>query len=151
MPLLVYMDIQKAIPFEIIHLNEEGYHLKIRAKINKVDVALILDTGASQTAFDINFVKENIVYLDIIKAEQISSGLGTNTMESFESVFNYFEIGDLTIENYKAALLDLSHVNNTYEKLNIEPIHGVLGNDVLLKYDALIDYKNKQLWLNYEL
>jgi hypothetical protein len=32
--------------------------------------------------------------------------------------------------------------------MNINPIHGVLGNDVLLKYEALIDYKNKQVWLN---
>lgn len=147
MPLLVYMDIQKAISFEIIHLNEDGYHLKVQAKINKIDITLILDTGASQTAFDIEFIKENLLNLDIVKAEQISSGLGTNTMESFECMFDFFEIGELKIEHYKAALLDLSHVNNTYKKLNIEPIHGVLGNDILLKFDALIDYKNKQLWL----
>lgn len=151
MPLLVYMDIQKAIPFEIIHLNEEGYHLMINSKINNIDVALILDTGASQTAFDTLFIKENILDLAITKAEQISSGLGTNTMESFECVFDMFEIGDLKLIKYKAALLDLSHVNNTYEKLSIAPIQGVLGNDILLKYNALIDYKNKQLWLNCEL
>lgn len=142
------MKIQKAIPFEIISLNEEGYHLMILAFINHTQVRLILDTGASQTAFDTNFISEKMSELEVTKAEQISSGLGTNTMESFECELNTFEIGELKIHHYKAALLDLSHVNHTYQKLNIETIQGVLGNDILLKYDALIDYKNKQIWLN---
>jgi predicted aspartyl protease len=45
------MSTQQAIPFEILHLNDEGYHLKIVASINDVQLSLILDTGASQTAF----------------------------------------------------------------------------------------------------
>ncbi len=142
------MKTQKAIPFEIISLNEEGYHLMIIAYINKNQIRLILDTGASQTAFDTNFILDKMSELEVTKAEQISSGLGTNTMESFECELSSFEIGELKINNYKAALLDLSHVNHTYQKLNIETIQGVLGNDILLKYDALIDYKNKQIWLN---
>jgi len=142
------MNSQKAIPFEIIHLNEEGYHLKIKSKINGIEVYLIIDTGASQSAFDIHFIKEYLPNLNIEKAAQISSGLGTNTMESYECVLDYIRVGDLKIDDYKAALLDLSHVNQTYEKLNIPSIQGVLGNDILMKYDALIDYKNKQLWLN---
>ncbi len=144
----MFMNSQKAIPFEIIHLNEEGYHLKIKSKINGIEVFLIIDTGASQTAFDINFIHEYLPNLSIQKAAQISSGLGTNSMESFECILDYFRVGDLKIEDYKAALLDLSHVNHTYEKLNIPHIQGVLGNDILMRYNALIDYKNKQLWLD---
>jgi hypothetical protein len=73
-------------------------------------------------------------------------------MESFECIVDTFKMGNLTLTNYKAALLDLSHVNSAYKKLNINPIQGVLGNDILLKYEALIDYKNKQVWLSkYEL
>ena len=148
MPFLFYMNSQKPIPFEIIHLNDEGYHLKVKSMINNLSIDLIVDTGASQSAFDFHFIQNNLRELEIIKAEQISSGLGTNTMESYECTLDFFQIGDLKIENYKAALLDLSHVNQTYEKLNIPCIHGVLGNDILLKYNALIDYKNKQLWLS---
>lgn len=142
------MKTQQAIPFEILHLNDEGYHLKIMGSINGVELSLILDTGASQTAFDTEYIRDQFNELVITSAEQISSGLGTNTMESFECIVNSFKIGNLTLSDYKAALLDLSHVNSAYKKLNIDPIHGVLGNDILLKYEALIDYKNKQVWLN---
>lgn len=143
------MKAQKSIPFEIIHLNEEGYHLRIAAKINSKEVSLILDSGASQTAIDQNFIKKEYQELEILEAEQVSSGIGTHSMESFECIFNLFSIGDLQIENYKASLIDLSHVNHTYHRLNLIPIHGVLGNDILLKYDAIIDYKNKQVLMSF--
>jgi hypothetical protein len=51
------MATQQAIPFEILHLNDEGYHLKIMASINDVQLSLILDTGASQTAFDTDYIR----------------------------------------------------------------------------------------------
>lgn len=138
----------KAISFEIIHLNDQGYHLKIKTLVNTIDAYFILDTGASQTAFDLNFIKEILPEDAIHSTEQISSGLGTNSMTSYEVCIEKFQIGIHLFENYKAAVLDLSHVNLTYEKLGIEKIHGVLGNDILYRLKALIDYKNLQLWLN---
>lgn len=138
----------KAISFEIIHLNEQGYHLKIKTQVNNVDADFILDTGASQTAFDLHFIKNILPENKIESTEQISSGLGTNSMTSYEVSIDKFQIGHHIFENYRAAVLDLSHVNTTYEKLGIQNIHGVLGNDILYKLKALIDYKNLQLWLN---
>lgn len=48
----------------------------------------------------------------------------------------------MLIENFEAVLLDLAHVNESYEKLGLTPIDGVLGGDVLYKYNAAINYKN---------
>lgn len=141
------MQNHKAIPFEIIHLNDQGYHLKIKARINGTEASFILDTGASQTAFDLHFVKLIIPENKIEVTEQVSSGLGTNNMLSYEVLIDSFQIGEHNFENYNVAVLDLSHVNNTYQKLGIDDIHGVLGNDILYKFKALIDYKNLQLWL----
>lgn len=137
-----------AIPFEIIHLNDQGFHLKVSALVNGIAAEFILDTGASQTAFDLAFIKEILPEDKIVITEQISSGLGTNDMLSYEAIIEMFEIADYVFPNYRTAILDLSHVNHTYQKLNLSKIQGVIGNDILFKMNALIDYKNKQLWLD---
>ncbi|HVA98908.1 MAG TPA: clan AA aspartic protease, partial [Bacteroidia bacterium] len=55
--------------------------------------------------------------------------------------------GDLEIKKQPVLLLDLSHVNTSYESIGLKPIDGVLGSDLLLKYDAIIDYKKCELRL----
>ena len=47
-------------------------------------------------------------------------------------------------------MLDLSHVNQSYEQIGLKPIDGVLGSDVLLKYNAVIDYEKKILKLKFK-
>ena len=59
-----------------------------------------------------------------------------------------FKIGELTIENFHAILLNLSHVNASYEKMGFSQIDGVLGSDVLNKYNAIIDYKKQRITLS---
>jgi len=139
---------QKAIPFEVLYLNDEGYHLKLKAKVNDLELCLILDTGASQSAFDLHFVQKNFGEQVLVPTMQISAGLGTNSMESFSLELDVFQLGELKIQPFKVAVLDLSNVNHSYERIGLEPIHWVLGNDVLYKFNALIDYRNLQLWLH---
>jgi predicted aspartyl protease len=138
---------QQAIPFDICVLDNDGYHLCITAKVNGTPCNLILDTGASQTAFDITFIQQVPGLDPIMKAGRTSSGLGTSSMEIHETAISIFELGDQRFTDYTAVVVDLHHVNLTYEKLNMKPIHGVLGNDILVKHEAMIDYRNKQLWL----
>ncbi|HLC83538.1 MAG TPA: hypothetical protein VJI69_06890, partial [Bacteroidia bacterium] len=75
----------------------------------------------------------------------LSSGLGTNTMQSEQVTVKKIKIGELEIENYKTILLDLSHVNQSYEQIGLKPVDGVLGSDILLKFNAVIDYEKKIL------
>lgn len=139
---------KKAIPFEIFELDTEGYHLKIKALINHREVDLIIDTGASKTTFDLQFIKTCFPEEDISLADQLSTGLGTSTMECFEINLAHFAIGGLELSDYHVAVVDLSHVNHAYTKLELPEIQGILGNDILVRYQALIDYQHKQLWLN---
>ncbi|MNL62848.1 hypothetical protein D3C87_1869130 [compost metagenome] len=54
---------------------------------------------------------------------------------------------DWTIKNYRAAVLDLSSINYAYEQMNLQPVIGVIGGDILGRYGAVIDYKKKTLKL----
>lgn len=135
------------LPIEILPIEDDGYHLKVKITINGKTANMIVDTGASRSVFDETRIAQFIAGENIEESDRFSTGLGTNTMESKKVVITELKIGEIRIINYNAAILDLSHINQSYEKLDIETIVGVLGSDILLDYNAVIDYKNEELFL----
>ena len=111
---------------------------------------MILDTGASRTVFDETRIANFVDSETIEEQDRLSTGLGTSSMESKKVVINTIELGEIKITKYNAAVLDLSHVNQSYQKLDIEPVDGVLGGDILYDYDAVINYHKKELLLSYQ-
>jgi len=135
------------LPIEIFSIEDDGCHLKIMISINGKQASMILDTGASRTVFDETRISNFVDEERIEEHDRLSTGLGTNTMESKKVVIDTIELGAIKIANYNAAVLDLMHVNQSYEKLGIEPVDGVLGGDILNDYKAIIDYDRKELVL----
>jgi hypothetical protein len=70
-------------------------------------------------------------------------------MESQMTLLKKISIGDLVINDYTTVLLDLSHVNGSYQQIGLKPVEGVLGSDILLLYNAVIDYEKKILKFKY--
>ena len=135
------------LPIKIFPIEDDGYHLKVSITINGVSAHVILDTGASRTVFDETRILEFVDHKTIEENERLSTGLGTNTMKSKKVVLNKIRLGAIEMTNYEAAVLDLSHVNQSYEKLGLANVDGVLGSDVLVDYNAVIDYEKKELRL----
>ena len=108
---------------------------------------MILDTGASRSVFDetriINFIGDD----DIEDHDRLSTGLGTNTMTSKKVLLDKIELGKIEIKKYQATILDLQHINQSYDKLELDPVDGVIGGDILNDYKAIIDYAKKKLIL----
>jgi predicted aspartyl protease len=136
------------IKFDVINLEGDGFHLNIRGNANGIDVNLIIDTGASKTVFDINTIKEVLQQEALNEIDKLSSGLGTNTMKSFKTTIEKFELDGFEELNYEVAVLDLTHVNLSYENIGLSPIDGIIGGDILVKYNAIINYKEKTLTLS---
>ena len=136
------------IPIEILLIEDDGSHLLIKAKINGKNAKLLIDTGASRTVFDqekiLGFVNDKFFE----KHDKLSTGLGTNSMPTSTVTIKSFRLSELQIENFNAVLLDLQHVNTTYGQLGYSAIDGVLGNDILAKYKAIINYKKLTLTLS---
>ena len=139
------------IPFKILSIGEEGYHLMLKLYINRKVANVIIDTGASATVFDQKRILNYITTGTVAEHDNLSSGLGTNTMKSQFTTLKKLKIGDLKIDDYKVVLLDLSHVNKSYHQVGLTPIDGVLGSDILLKHRAVIDYAKKRLKLKLQL
>jgi len=137
------------IPFKVLDISGEGFHLLIKILINKKVAKVIIDTGASKTVFDKKRIKKYVGKKTFEKHDSLSTGLGTNTMTSELVSVKKIKIGELEIVNYKTILLDLSHVNHSYEQIKLKPVDGVLGSDLLLKYSAVIDYEKKILKLKF--
>ncbi|MGE0636632.1 MAG: retropepsin-like aspartic protease [Bacteroidia bacterium] len=135
------------IPLKLLAIEGDGTHLLIAVKINGKKARLLVDTGASRTVFDINRISKFTKRKKFNKNEQLSTGLGTNSMQSHNTLLKKFEIGKLKIENFEAILLDLKHVNESYEKIGLGSIDGVLGGEILVTFKAVIDYGKKQLKL----
>lgn len=139
------------IPLKIISIENDGYHLMIPARINRKKAKLLIDTGASRTVFDktriMKFLGEED--LEFEQNEKLSTGLGTNTLASEVIVLSGFKLGDHRIKYYQAVVLDMKHVNESYTKLKLPEIDGVIGGDILKKYNAALYYKEKILKLYY--
>jgi predicted aspartyl protease len=138
------------IPFKLLKIDNDSYHLMIKAYINKKLVHLIIDTGASRTVFDKTKIEKYVGNERIEEEDKLSSGLGTNTMTSQTTIIKKLKIGELEITHYNAVLLDLSHVNESYEQVGLKQLDGVLGSDILVKYNAVIDYEKKVLKLKFK-
>ena len=131
----------------VVSLQEEGYHLFIENTIGEHPVRLLIDTGASKTVIDRSFLLDKYPNLKLEAHDQLTTGVGTNTIQSEFTEIPDLKLGPLHIPNYKVAVLDLKHVNETYHMINLPPIHGVLGCDLLIEYKAVINLKKKYLRL----
>lgn len=140
---------QTTLPFEIIPIEDDGFHLQLKVTINGMAANLILDTGASRSVFDETRIAQFTKNNHIEDLDRLSTGLGTNTMTSKKVTLEKLQLNAIVIENYEATVLDLAHVNQSYEKLELEVIDGVLGSDILVKFNAVIDYGKKELVFSF--
>lgn len=137
------------IPLSIIELQGDGFHLLIRVELFDRSFHMVVDTGASKTVFDKGtLVESGVAETDLLHTQILSSGLGTTNMESFSTTIPHFALGDWSIKGFDAAVLDLSTINFAYQQMDLPPVVGVLGGDILHTYGAIINYKTATLYLN---
>lgn len=137
------------LPLTIQAIEDDGYHLLVNLTINNKQALMIVDTGASRSVFDETRIVDFIGHNNLTDHDKLSSGLGTNTMTSKKVLIDSLQLADLTLNNYEATLLNLEHVNQSYQKIGLNPIDGILGGDILYDYKAVIDYKNSVLVLEH--
>ena len=136
-----------SIPLQIIDLHDDGFHPLLEVTLFDKAFIVVLDTGASKTAFDRTVLFEANETMAVLASDRLSTGLGTNTMESFTAVISGMLIGDMPIADFEVAVLDLSTINIAYSQMGHPQVLGVLGGDILMKYKAVIDYGKQVLKL----
>jgi len=137
------------IDLELVPIEDDGFHMMVNGKINGTNIRLLIDTGASKSVFDKNRISAILGNSDFESMEQLSTGLGTNTMQSEMVDIKSFSIGNIEIKESPIVILDLSHVNESYDMIGDRGIDGVLGSDFLQYHNAVIYYKKPRLKLYY--
>ncbi len=137
-----------SVPLQIIDLHEDGFHPLINIKVFGKPFTVVLDTGASKTAFDKDMLRHAHEDTVVTISDRLSTGLGTNNMESSTAIISDLYIGKLLIDEFEVAVLDLSTINIAYSQLGHPEVLGVLGGDILMKYKAIIDYGKGKLLLH---
>ena len=132
------------ISLQIIELEHENYHILIEGHFEDETPSFwIIDTGASKTVLDKNLSS----YYEMIDSDDMedfqSAGINQGMTETSVGKLNFLRFSDLIITEQKVALIDLSHVNEIYEKYTSYRIAGLLGGDILMRYQCRIDYANK--------
>lgn len=135
------------LPIQITDIQGDGFHLMIDVRVKRKKLRLLIDSGASRTVFDENRMKLHFPELELLLLDRLSTGLGTNSLQGNYTILSSLTLNKHQIKNYKAVILDLHHVNESYVQIGVKEIDGVLGSDLLKEFNAVIDYGNSILTL----
>ena len=120
-------------------------HIIIECKVNYINGKFIIDTGASNSCIDYSLVEK--FNLSFIKSNEKASSASNQISETFFSKRNNLEIAGLIKNNFELVLFDMSHINNSFKEKQIDEIDGIIGGDILRKFNAKINYLNKKITL----
>lgn len=139
----------KNYPLGVLAFDDGSFHLSVQLEMNGKSAFFLLDTGASKTVFDLNTFESFQPYDidELIPNEKPSSGIHIETTEHSTILLDKISFGYLALPETEILLLDLSNINYTYSLLNLPPVDGILGNDLLRVLGATINYKKKFLRL----
>ena len=138
------------VAIEIAPIEEDGVHIFVAGRIAGRKARFLIDTGASRSVVDKTRITRFFPGQGLIltKLEKLSTGLGTNSMESNMILLPLMSLGRVILRDYRMAVLDLSHINASYRMLGLKEIDGVIGGDLLRDLNALIDYQGRELRLS---
>jgi hypothetical protein len=120
-------------------------HLLIKASINGIKGNFILDTGASNSC--VGFESIPLFELKATKSKTKAAGAGATDMNTQIAKNNHIQIGRWKTRSFDLVIFDLSHVNLALTQHKAKAVHGIIGADILIAGEGIIDYFNKYLYL----
>ena len=107
-------------------------------------IRIVLDTGASHSCVDKQFVDQILPELQMEANEGVNAGIGGTGFEVLVADLPDFKLGRFhqkVMEN--VAVIDFTHINTAYQTLKQKPVQMILGNDFCVVHKAVIDYEHR--------
>ena len=132
------------IPFQLVEIETNNYHILISATIGEKPVMLIVDTGASRSVIDKTY--DSGVRVDGIE-DTIAVGFMSDNVNIEMALLPELKIGNVSFENVPVALADLSALQDLYTKITSLKVAGLLGCDFLVQHVVSINFNTKKFFL----
>ncbi len=132
------------IPFQIIELENQSYHIIVDGKVDGIKLAFIIDTGASRTIIDKYYV-EKLEKLPFGTDAPMATGLSAEQIPVELYNISLLKLKDVLFKDVQVLTADLNPINEVYSKITGKKIGGLIGCDFLLKNIKTIDFKGKCL------
>ena len=129
----------------INNLDDQNGSLKyIKATIHLKDLFFLVDTGATRTCMNETCIKDylNSREQKLIKEGVEIMGLGTSEHKSRTCVLRKISFNRMGAYDFPVVITNLSDIFAALQMAAGVELHGILGNDFLMKYKAVIDYGN---------
>ncbi len=123
-----------------------SFHFLVRVKINGKKGNFILDTGASTTVVDIHRADKFNITIPEMQPDIMAFGASPDELNVEFSGKNKIKIKSWKGGKFPVILMDLSHIREAMELHQVE-VDGILGADVLINGEAILDYGNEYLYL----
>ncbi len=130
------------IPFRVIELEPDSYHIVIDGKIGDFESTFIIDTGASRTIIDKCYA-ENLKKLKIGTENPMATGISSEQIPVELYNVSKLVLSDVKFKNVQSLAADLTAVNEIYMNITGKKIGGLIGCDFLLDKVRSIDFKKK--------
>lgn len=113
-------------------------HFSVGGTADAIPLFLIVDTGSSHTVIDTERA-ERFGLTTEDRGEQ-ATGVGLSTQNVQSGLLEDVEIGAVRVGSVRVSVLDLSQVNRVLRGMGNAPVDGIIGADVLMAGEAVIDY-----------
>jgi len=129
---------------ERINIPGGGIHLIATIKIAGKSARFIVDTGASESALCPAWVLRH--GLSTVKSSRFVVGATSNSSNAHQLLTpGGILVGVHSIPTQGLLVVALGGVQSMYKSLGATPPDGLLGNDVLAKFGAVLDMKKETL------
>ena len=135
------------LPIHLLDIEGDGFHVMVKGKINGMEANFIIDTGASRSVFDPTVITRFVENPQFKKKPGITAGVGGSDLDSSTFIIDTLSFGDIEIHDYEAVALDLENIHETYQKLKLPTIDGIIGSDLLYRLKATLNYRLRKIRL----
>ena len=121
-------------------------HLEIEATVNGNPARMLVDTGAGVTVIDRARARRWAVAGEQSGETAVAGcvgGIGSVENATLEAL----KLAGLELTDVDVKIMDLSQINDGLEKHNSQRIDGIVGSDLMVRQEAVIEYATNRLHL----